>query len=193
MLKEVIKWFVSQYRNIRHPFKYTYESISNIIRWIPILWKDRDFDDWHIYTILEFKLKNQAKHISKHDRHTRSQEDASKMRLCVDLINKVKEGYYELEYMDYVKSEFSFGEPDENGLSELKIKTVSDNSTEYFNKHKSAYNRLLKDKSFYPNRNGELVNRSSDTQALHLSSYNHLRARKLLFKLLENNIEKWWD
>jgi len=55
------------YENIGYRFKYVYNSIKNIIRWFPIIWKDRDYDDWYIYTILETKLKHQAKYIGDRD------------------------------------------------------------------------------------------------------------------------------
>ena len=29
--------------------------------------------------------------------------------------------------------------------------------------------------------------------AMNIGHINHIRARKLLFKLMEQNIEKWWD
>ena len=39
------------------------KKIKNIIRWIPVLWKDRDWDDWYIYKILQKKIEYQRKEI----------------------------------------------------------------------------------------------------------------------------------
>ena len=61
------------------------------------------------------------------DRHTRAQEDARDMLICAELINKVKDGYYGGEYMDYHESEMLFLDIDDKpGLSELKINTISE-------------------------------------------------------------------
>ena len=64
-------------------------SIQSLIKWFPIIWKDRDFDHSFIFTILKFKLQNQAKYIGKQDRHTRAKRDAETMTTCVRLIEKI--------------------------------------------------------------------------------------------------------
>ena len=89
-------------------FKELKRSIKNLWKWLPIIWKDRDWDHFYIYEIIEFKLRKQANYISTMDRHTRAQEDARDMLTCSELINRVKDGYYDSEYMDYHESEFKF-------------------------------------------------------------------------------------
>jgi len=39
------------------PYRIT-QGIKNIIIWLPVIWKDRDFDHSYMYEILYFKLKN---------------------------------------------------------------------------------------------------------------------------------------
>ena len=34
---------------------------------------------------------------------------------------------------------------------------------------------------------------SDQTLAMWMSHYNHRRAKRILFTLMERNIEKWWD
>src|SRR6185295_9596120 len=46
------------YRNIINPWENFKVGIKNIIKWLPIVWKDRDWGDWYIYEILKFKIKN---------------------------------------------------------------------------------------------------------------------------------------
>ena len=36
---------------------------KNVIRWSPTIFKDRDWDDWHIYNILQKKIEFQRKEI----------------------------------------------------------------------------------------------------------------------------------
>mgnify|MGYP003351274053 CR=1 FL=1 len=81
--------------------KRFFKRIYNLYRWFPIIWKDQDWDDYYIFEVLKFKLKNQAEHIGGKDRHTRAKRDAEKMMLCVRLIEKVQEEYYGCEYQDY--------------------------------------------------------------------------------------------
>ena len=50
-------------------------SITNLIVWFPLIWKDRHWDDMYIFDILQFKLKNQAKYISDRDFHLNAKRD----------------------------------------------------------------------------------------------------------------------
>ena len=76
-----------------YKIKQFFKRIKNLIRWFPIIWKDQDWDDHYIFEILKFKLKNQAKYISYHNRHISAKRDAEIMMLCVRLIEKVQDEY----------------------------------------------------------------------------------------------------
>lgn len=56
-------------KNILYNVKRFISNIKNVIRWLPVIWKDRDWDDYYIFEVLKFKLKNQAEYIGYHDRH----------------------------------------------------------------------------------------------------------------------------
>jgi hypothetical protein len=111
-----------------------YKRIKNISRWIPVLWKDRDWDYWHTLEILKTKLKFQSEHFRKKGYHISSEREAEKMELCVRLIDKVQNEYYLDEAL-------------EQDSDEVMINAI--------NKHD--------------------------------------KAKRILFKLLEQNIEKWWN
>ena len=114
-----------------------YKRIKNIVRWIPVLWKDRDWDYWHTLEILKTKLKFQSEYFRKYGYHESSERDAEKMELCIRLIDKVQNEYYLDEQL-------------------MKKDPITDKDIE------------------------DAIRK-------------HDKAKKLLFKLLENNIEKWWD
>jgi len=170
-----------------YKIKQFFRRIHNLYRWFPIIWKDQDWDQHYIWEILKFKLQNQAEYISKHDRHTRAQRDAWLMRLCVKLIDKIQTEYYEMEYMDYEKTEFVFTPSNHcEGCQEMNIKLISDNLDDYFKKYPLIHRRVMKEKVPFNTNNRRGV-------ALNISYLNHNRAKKLLFNILEQNIEKWWD
>ena len=165
-------------RNIKRFIK----RIKNLIRWFPIIWKDQDWDDHFIWEILKFKLKNQAEYIGYHDRHVSAKRDAEIMMLCVRLIEKVQSEYYQLEYMDYHKSDYNWIDSESHpGMYELEIVEKSERFDEYFKKYPLIY-RCVPD-----------LNVPKTAIAFHIAQTNHTRARKLLFNILEKNIEKWWD
>ena len=163
-------------------------SVKNLIRWFPIIWKDRDWDDHYIWEILKFKLKNQAKYIGDNDRYVGAKRDAEKIMLCVRLIDKLQEEYYTMEYQDYREADFNFIPSSSNPeYFELDIVEKSENLDDYFKKYPRIYKMVM---------NTDKMPFKRDTKAgiaLNIAQINHDRARKLLFKILEKNIERWWD
>lgn len=183
-LKDIFDKLYSFYwKNIGWRLNYFKYSIQNLIRWFPIIWKDRDWDDYFIWEILKTKLKHQAKYIGDRDRHTQAQYDAQRMMWCVRLIDKIQDEYYELEKYDYQKSEFNFVDiPGDPEHKELKIDLVWENYDDYFNKYKGAVKRLKL-----------LTTDDKDKSSLELGIYNEKRAQDLLFQILNRDIRKWWD
>ena len=166
------------------------EGIKNLIKWFPIIWKDRNWDHHYIYEILKFKLKNQAKYIETYDRYIKAKEDSKIILKCVDLIDKVQSEFYSSEYMDYHNSSFEFIdiEGDKKGMKELKITEISENFDEYFKKYPDVYNYVLNNKEvqIFP------IDKKQNI-AMNIGQENHNRAKKELFQIIEDNIENWWD
>jgi hypothetical protein len=177
----------------RYYHKDLYRGIKNLIKWFVVIWKDRDWDSYYIFRIMEHKLKLQAKGIAKRDIHVNAKRDAEVMMTCVRLMEKIREGYYQSEYMDYHKSDYWFEDiEDQPGWSTWESEIKSENFDDYFKKYPLIYKRVL---------NGEGVFGVGDETeydgkmriAMNIAHINHDRARKLLFKLMEYNMEKWWD
>jgi hypothetical protein len=185
MLKKIKYWLKYEARYFHKDF---IQGIKNLWKWLPIIWKDRDWDDYYIWILLEKKLTYQSKYIGARDFHTRAKRDAEIMMTCVRLIKKVREEYYSGEFMDYHKSEYHFDPvPDKPDNSQLRIEQISENFDDYFKKYPLIYKKVLNtDKPLFNKRGKEGI-------AINISRINHDRARKILFKLLERNIESWWD
>ena len=96
--------------------------IKNILRWIPVLYRDRDWDHHFIYEILKFKLKNQAEHLK--NGYSDFDREYERLQTIIKLMDRVQNEYYIDTFLDVKK---------------------------------------------------------------------HNKARKLLFKMLEERIEGWWD
>jgi len=160
-------------------------SIRNLIKWFPVIWKDRDWDHSFIYEILKHKLENQAHYIAKKNRHTSAKRDAELMLLCARLIEIQQEESYDMEYLDYQETEWT---------DDLRIKIVSNNLEDYLAKYPRQHKRLLNGeiKTFGARTKQEYSN-NNELASIIISHENQDRSRKLLFKLLERNIERWWD
>lgn len=168
---------------IEFPIDNFFTGIKNLIIWLPVIWKDRNWDGYYIFKILEYKIKNQAKYIGDRDFHTRAKRDAEIMNLCCRLIDKVNSEYYNLEYFDYHTSAFKNYDIGDSSLKGVSVEITEEKFDEYFTKYPLIYKKIIKK---YPDKDKHFI-------ALYIGQYNHKRARKLLFKLLKKNIEKWWD
>lgn len=116
--------------------KQFFKRIYNLYRWFPIIWKDRDWDYYYVFEILKHKLIFMSENFQEKGSHASAEYDASRMMLCVRLIDKVQnERYIE----DLINTEKLTMEDLNKGIAKQN------------------------------------------------------KARKLLFKILEQNIEKWWD
>jgi hypothetical protein len=163
-----------------YKIKQFFKRIHNLYRWFPIIWKDQDWDDHYIFEILKFKIKNQSEYIGGKDRYVDAKRDAEIMRLCVRLMDKVQDEYYGGEYQDYHKSEMKFIDSETHpGSYEIEFIETSEHFDDYFKKYPRIYKQVT----------GE----SKNEIAFKIARINEERAHKLLFKLLEQNIRKWWD
>ena len=174
----------------RYYWKTFKTGVKNLWYWLPVIWKDRNWDHRFIFDIFAHKLKAQAEHIGKYGIHLNNWKDERDMMTCVRLIEKVKDEWYGSEWMDYHKTK-SWFEPceDKEGYSEWKSRELEENFDDYFAKYPLIYKRVM---------NGEGVFKLDGTNdkqriAMNIAHINHDRARKLLFKIMEQEIERWWD
>jgi hypothetical protein len=160
--------------------KSFFKRIHNLYRWFPIIWKDQDWDYHHILETLKFKLSNQSKYTLNKSMHVNATKDAKMMDLCVKLISKIQDEYYLSEWLDYEVVEHKYEKVEGDSiLFKLKTKIISENFDDYFKKYSRIY-KSIDDKE------------CKVAAAIKISTINHNRAKKLLFKILENNIENWW-
>jgi hypothetical protein len=139
-----------------------------------------DWDDFYIFEILKFKLKNQAKYIGTKDRHMSAKRDAEIMMLCVRLIEKVQDEYYGMEYHNYYKSNIKFiPSISHPGSYEMEEELISEHYDDYFKKYPRIYKQV--------------TGKDKHEIAFQISRINEERAHKLLFTILEQNIRRWWD
>ena len=185
----LIVWYEMEGRFIFRNIKI---GIKNLWKWLPIVWKDRDWDYRYLITVLEFKLKKQSEYIGSKDRHTQAKRDSEVMMTCVRLLKKFGDEYYSSEYVDYFKSKHSWVKDDDERYYTVNSKIIVEDFDEYFKKYPLIYKRVLNGEGPFPldGDNDKYVKKSI---AMNISNVNHNRVRKLVFKIMENNIEKWWD
>jgi hypothetical protein len=198
-MKEKLSDFIWKY--FKNPVRNFSTSVGNLIKWFPVIWKDRDWDDHYIFEVFKFKLEKQSKYIKEKGFHVNSELDAKRRMLCVKLMEKVQEEFYIMEYMDYEDKDFFFvptGDDIEDVLGGYYMETLlkKENLNDFFKKYPLVYKKIVTDKKYHIFKidNEDLTSYEVKSRiALNIGRYNHERARKLLFKILSENIESWWN
>ena len=175
----------------RYLHRHVWTGIKNIWYWLPIIWKDRNWDSNYIFEIMMHKLKAQSKYIGSRGTHLSAERDAEIMMTCVRLMKLVQEDTYSSEYSDYHKTKHWLEDiEDKPGLSSWESRLLEENFDDYFKKYPLISKRVLNGEGVF-GRKGREDNKQ--VIAMNISHINHDRAKKLLFKLMEENIERWWD
>ena len=167
------------WRNLHWRIRYFIGGIKNIIRWIPTLYKDKDWDEWYILTILQKKIEFQRKEIIYANRHIDVDRDNRDMTIVLNLIERVKEDYYGTEYLDYEESKFRF-EPVEGDkeLYSMEQDVISEKYDDYLKKYPLSVRKVLKEN---PDLNKKDL-------CFYVAKHNEKKAHNLLFKILKAKI-----
>lgn len=152
--------------------KYKLHSIKNgiwnIIRWFPVIWKDRDWDDYYIFALLYHKFSNMEKYFRSDNTYSVGALDvADKIKVAKLLCKRIIDD-------NYVDNALI---PVEQKYGELKYHFEPTN------------NEKLKAMIF-----DETPEESKARQrAYRHSDYMKKQDIEYLFKLLSKHIQEFWD
>lgn len=88
-----------------HPSRIL-RKISNIIRWIPVLYDDVDWDYSGIYRLLQFKIKKMRKHQLSHGNHVDCEEVAEQMKTVEDALSRLASDDYIADAWEAHRNQF---------------------------------------------------------------------------------------
>lgn len=167
-------------------------GVKNLWRWFPTIWKDRDYDGHYIYELIRVKLEHQAKYIGDRDIHTEAKRDAERMRLVARLIKLHQDDFYDMEYMDYHETKYEFVPTDETKKwYTMEDELVSERFDAYFAKYPLQHKRVLAGKIDRYQR--PIEEKDQKLIAMEIAHENSERCRKLLFQIMSDHIDRWWD
>lgn len=147
------------------------KRIWMMLRWVQFLWRHDDSD--YSYAIEAFSI--QLKHISKFLDSDRAYAmdakfNAARIRTVLKLLKKVNDEDYAMEYMTEIAALYgkrSFQVDDTNRLKYKFDTSYTEDELTEINRHEKA-----------------LYQKSKLKQE---------KARRILIRLIDENIEKWWD
>ena len=69
-------------------------GLKNLIRWLPYIWEDRDWDWIYLARLMRFKIVEMACHFDEYGHHVDSDKCAKQMRICSELLRRMEEQPY---------------------------------------------------------------------------------------------------
>ena len=170
----------------RHYPRNFVRGVKNLIKWGPIIWKDRDWDDSFFFDILKFKISKMAESHGKTMPHVGSERNVEIMNTIIRLIDKFQTEHYLHEYFDYIDEEHSFIKIEGTEFFQVKTKNLRDDLDEYFAKYPLLKKRAVNHKYYKEEP-------SYKNLAISMGFVQHEKAKRLIFELLNRNVEKWWE
>ena len=163
-------------RHVNWRIKEFFRSVYNVIRWLPTIWKDRDWDDYYITKLLQKKIEHQRKYLVRANRHVNVDKDNYWMTIVLNLLERKHEEYYAMEKYKYVVM-------GDELFSEYKSDTLDD----YIKKYPSAEKAAKKKYSTYPHFGDK------DALAHFMCHIRQKKADDLIFEILKRHSAEWWD
>lgn len=97
------------YPNIKYFIYDIIRGISNIVRWTPIIWSDRDFDWAYMARIMEYKMRRMSKCFT-HEICTNDKKKSKELLICAELLKRlIEDDNFKMnpDYMDQFSKIFN--------------------------------------------------------------------------------------
>lgn len=98
------------------------EFLERLWAYVPILYKDQDWDQHYLLALLEFKIRRMAKAHEEDKYHANAHIYARQLRVCAELLKRMQKFDYAEKLRDehdqkWGELEMSFDPPDDHGFS----------------------------------------------------------------------------
>jgi len=151
-------------------------GVPNLIRWFPVIWKDRDWDHQFIFQIFRHKLHLTEQFIRRYGIHTNNIDDADKIKLCVNLLDRlIKDEYHENAFKHH---EEKWGPPELNWHDSEEHEGMCGAAITHANV-KTDEDEKSQNKDFKIACEHEVSLREQDLD--------------MLFNYMRKHIQSWWD
>jgi len=187
---KIYRWFV--YTSFGTWWLEFTNGIKQLFKWRKVIYHNYDYDYNGLYSIMGFKLKTLRETFEKNQHTVSWEEDVKWIKICENLCEKVGSGYYTEEPFEFYDLNMEFKELEDGDSYEMNSDVVRDELDIYFSKYPK-----IKDKVYNEIKNSKLwVEGAEDGRSFlagRMGEHLHNKARKLLFKIIAEKIEYWWD
>ena len=184
-------------------FKRKYRQVKRVLDYLPMIWNGFDWDYKYAADLFAHQLGRMADHFESDMAYSYYAKDrAKRIRTTLKLMKLVGDEEYAMEYFDYEDVEYNFvpvvikETGDCDGCSTIEMDYKSETYDEFFKKYPLIHKRVLNGEGIWGKRH--ITENTTDFElkrnvAMNVAYLNQERARKTLHKLIERNIQKWWD
>ena len=146
-------------------------GVGNVVRWFPIVWKDRQWDYRFLLGMLRFKLGLMEKFFQEDAMYVSAKDDASAIKSCCCVLDRLLADEYDTVAF----------EAHDKKWGTLKMETDLDSGTLNMSRPnvKTEQDRVQERQEF--------LDCCRDEDNMRLYDVN------TLFTLLRRNIQSWWD
>ena len=157
--------------------KRFFRKCRNVIRWIPTIWKDEDWDQTYIYDMLLLKLERQRDFfLSDRAYASNAKETANQIQTAIDLLHMTRDPweFYECPVLEELDAKWGKGvlrtEPcgDDNYQLHIDIDGVKTEAD------KAQYNEEFK-------------------KGMERARKEYQKDKRTAFKYVADHIDYWWD
>lgn len=170
-------------------------GFKNLFQWFHIIWSDRNWDHTYLLQMMKFKIEKMADYHESRQFYVGWENNVKWMRTCGKLIDRMIDSTYEGELHKYYDIEvWCVPEDDTDEFVGLDMKTTRENLDDYFKLYplqipiaEQKFSELKKYDVDYDNADDRKL------LGMLLAQHNQQRCQTLLFKILNENLQKWWD
>jgi len=165
-----------------------------------MIWNGFDWDYKYATDLFAHQLGRMADHFESDKAYANSAKNTAKrIRTTLKLMELVGEEEYAMEYFDYevIKNYFVPIVIKEAGdcedCSTMETDYISETYDEFFKKYPLIHKRALDGEGPFKLWEGKTTFEDKRRIAMNVAHLNQERARKTLHKMIERNIQSWWD
>jgi hypothetical protein len=167
--------FVEWIAEVTHPLSRFLKRVKRLLEFIPIIWNSYDWDHSYATGLFSYQLQRMVKYLEKNQSHVGWEHDVSRMKTAIELIKRVDEDYYSLQYYDlieqkYGKHRIDFIPIDNSDTLELSLRFEKEYTDQELADIEKEERFLMKE-----------------------SILKQEKAKRILWKFINHNIENWWS
>jgi len=176
-MDNIIEFFEDKQEKIEDFFRTIKYGIENLIIWFPIIWQDRNWDQWFLYKVLQHKLKQMIKLQRKYGNSINADDYADQMQVCANLLDRlINDEYLENCLKPHEKKW---------GKSKMTWKPLPDDE------EMCQFSRFHVEKAITP----EQI-KQEDKERMKIYKHSDMLPEQdldMLFQNMRKYIEGWWD